>query len=669
MGGRLIAVRASQPAESATVTGPMWTPPAARVEASNLKAFMAWQQQERGRAFGDYQALHAWSVARLEDFWADFWEWAGVIAETRGERVLVDGDKMPGARFFPDAKLNFAENLLRHCGDGPALIFRREDGLEREMSGHELAALVSRVAQALLAMGVAPGDRVAAYLPNIPEAIACMAGAAAVGAVWTSCSPDFGVQGVLDRFGQVEPKVMLSVDGYVYATKRLDIRDKVKEVAEGLPTVEKLVIIPFLEQAPDLSGMAGAVSLADWLAPHAAGPTPYKRLPFDHPLYILYSSGTTGAPKCIVHKAGGVLLQHLKEYLLQTDVKPGMRHFYFTTLGWMMWNWLVSGLTAGATLMLYDGSPFHPDGNVLWNYVADKKIDIYGTSAKYIEGCIKGGIDPMRTHDLTSLRSVLSTGSVLVPEGFDYVYEHVKQDVCLASISGGTDLCGCFVAGDPTGAVWRGEIQAPALAMDVATLRDDGTRADVGEKGELCCMNPFPSMPLGFWNDPDGARYFDAYFSTYPNVWRHGDYAAFTEHGGMIIYGRSDATLNPGGVRIGTAEIYRQVEQLEEVVESIVIGQEFEGDTRVVLFVRLRDGLTLDDDLVQRIRRRVRENASPRHVPAKVLQVADIPRTRSGKIVELAVRDVVHGRPIKNQEALANPEALDEFRGRAELSA
>ncbi len=391
------------------------------------------------------------------------------------------------------------------------------------------------------------------------------------------------------------------------------------------------------------------------------------QLPFDHPLYILYSSGTTGAPKCIVHKAGGVLLQHLKEYILHTDIKPGMRHFYFTTLGWMMWNWQTSGLAAGATLMLYDGSPFHPDGNVLWDYAAEEKFDVFGTSAKYLEGCLKGGIEPIKTHDLGRLKTILSTGSVLVPEGFDYVYERVKADVCLASISGGTDLCGCFVGGVPTQPVWRGEIQAPALAMDVATLLEDGSRAPVGEKGELCCMGPFPSMPIGFWNDQDGSRYFDAYYSTYENVWRHGDFAAFTDHGGMIIYGRSDATLNPGGVRIGTAEIYRQVEQLQEVLESIVIGQDFDGDVRVVLFVKLREGQTLDADLIQRIKHRIRQGASPRHVPSKVLQVHDIPRTRSGKIVELAVRDVVHNRPIKNKEALDNPEALEQFRDREEL--
>ncbi len=649
------------------MTDPLWKPSVERSAASNLVAFMDWQREERGRIFTDYENLHTWSVNDQHSFWSDFWDWAGVISQEKGDRILVDADKMPGAAYFPDARLNFSENLLRYCSENAAIIFRREDGLQREVSGYALVALAGKVSRALLAMGIKPGDRVAGFLPNIPEAIAIMAGAAAIGATWTSCSPDFGVQGVLDRFGQVRPKVMATVDGYVYAGKHIDIRDKVKDVAQAIDSLEQLIVIPFLENAPDLRNLPKALTLNDWLHGHSDAAPDYVQLPFDHPLYILYSSGTTGAPKCIVHKAGGVLLQHLKEYILHTDIKPGMRHFYFTTLGWMMWNWQTSGLAAGATLMLYDGSPFHPDGNVLWDYAAEEKFDVFGTSAKYLEGCLKGGIEPIKTHDLGRLKTILSTGSVLVPEGFDYVYERVKADVCLASISGGTDLCGCFVGGVPTQPVWRGEIQAPALAMDVATLLEDGSRAPVGEKGELCCMGPFPSMPIGFWNDQDGSRYFDAYYSTYENVWRHGDFAAFTDHGGMIIYGRSDATLNPGGVRIGTAEIYRQVEQLQEVLESIVIGQDFDGDVRVVLFVKLREGQTLDADLIQRIKHRIRQGASPRHVPSKVLQVHDIPRTRSGKIVELAVRDVVHNRPIKNKEALDNPEALEQFRDREEL--
>ena len=647
---------------------PMWTPSEARVTSSNMRAFMDYQADVHGREFEDYRALHAWSVEDQAAFWSDFWDWSEVIAETKGDRILIDGDKMPGAKYFPDAKLNFAENLLRHASEGPALMFRREDGMERTMSGDELEATASRVAQALLAMGVEPGDRVAAYLPNIPESVACMAGAAAIGAVWTSCSPDFGVQGVLDRFGQIEPKVMLTVDGYVYAGRGQDIRGKVAEVVAGLPKLEKLVVIPFLENRPDLEALPSAELFDAWLADFPAGPVPYEQLPFDHPLYILYSSGTTGVPKCIVHCAGGVLLQHLKEHILHVDVKLGDRLFYFTTMGWMLWNWLTTGLASGATVMLYDGSPFHPDGNVLWDYAAERKFKVFGASAKFFEGCQKGGVNPAENHDLSELKTILSTGSVLLPEGFDYVYEHVKEDVCLASIAGGTDLVACLVGGDPTSPVYRGEIQAPMLGMDTATLLEDGTRAPVGEKGELCCLKPCPSLPLGFWDDPDGARYHAAYYDIYPNVWRHGDYAAFMETGGMVIYGRSDATLNPAGVRIGTAEIYRQVEQLEEVVESIVIGQEWEGDTRVVLFVKLRDELTLNDDLIQRIRKRVREHASPRHVPAKVLQVQDIPRTRSGKIVELGVRDIVHGREVKNQEALDNPEALEHFRDRPELT-
>jgi len=647
---------------------PMWTPSEERIASSNMRAFMDYQADVHGREFEDYRSLHAWSVEDQAAFWSDFWDWSEVIAETKGDRILIDGDKMPGAQYFPDAKLNFAENLLRHASEGPALMFRREDGMERTMSGRELEATASRVAQALLAMGVEPGDRVAAYLPNIPESVACMAGAAAIGAVWTSCSPDFGVQGVLDRFGQIEPKVMLTVDGYVYAGKGQDIRGKVAAVVAGLPNLEKLVVIPFLENRPDLEALRSAELFDAWLADFPAGAMPYKQLPFDHPLYILYSSGTTGVPKCIVHCAGGVLLQHLKEHILHVDVKLGDRLFYFTTMGWMLWNWLTTGLASGATVMLFDGSPFHPDGNVLWDYAAERKFKVFGASAKFFEGCQKGGINPAENHDLSELKTILSTGSVLLPEGFDYVYEHVKEDVCLASIAGGTDLVACLVGGDPTSPVYRGEIQAPMLGMDTGTLLEDGKRAPVGEKGELCCLKPCPSLPLGFWDDPDGSRYHAAYYEVYPNVWRHGDYAAFMETGGMVIYGRSDATLNPAGVRIGTAEIYRQVEQLEEVFESIVIGQEWEGDTRVVLFVKLRDDLAINDDLIQRIRKRVREHASPRHVPAKVLQVQDIPRTRSGKIVELAVRDIVHGREVKNHEALDNPEALEHFRDRPELN-
>lgn len=644
---------------------PLWEPSPERVAATNLRDFIGKIEREHGVALPDYAALHRWSVDNLEACWNAIWDFCGVVGE-KGGRILVDGDRMPGAKFFPDARLNFAENLLKHRGPEPAMIFRREDGLQRHVSRDEAHALASRISRALRALGVRPGDRIAGYLPNMPESIIAMLGATSLGAVWSSCSPDFGVQGVLDRFGQIEPRVLFTVDGYKYAGKGIDQRPKLKEIQAQLPTVEKVVVIPFLEDRPDVAGIPNAVLLDDFLRPFEAGEIEFERVPFDHPLYILFSSGTTGVPKCIVHSVGGALLMNLKEHVLHTDEKPGDRLFYFTTLGWMMWNWLVGGLAAGSTLMLYDGSPFHPDGNVLWDYAAEEGFDIFGTSAKYIDSIRKAGLEPAKTHDLSRLKTILSTGSPLVAEGFDYVYEHIKRDLHLASISGGTDLCGCFVGGNPIGPVWRGEIQAPSLAMKVEVFDEDGRPLERG-KGELVCTRPFPSMPVGFWNDPDGSRYRAAYYERFPNVWCHGDYAEWTPHGGMIIYGRSDATLNPGGVRIGTAEIYRQVEQLEEVVESIVIGQEWDGDTRVILFVRLRDGLTLDQELIDRIRKRIRENASPRHMPAKIIQIADIPRTKSGKIVELAVRDVVHGRPVKNKEALDNPQALELYENLPEL--
>ena len=645
----------------------LWQPSEERKAQANLIAFMREVEGKFGLRLDDYDAVHRWSVERPDQFWPAVWDFCGIVASARGERVLVDGDRMPGAKFFPDARLNFAENLLRHRGAEPALIFRREDGLSRTLSRDELRAVVSRVARALTEQGIRPGDRVVGYLPNMPEAIVCKLAAASIGAVWSSCSPDFGVRGVLDRFGQIEPRVLFTVDGYKYAGKDIDQSGKLKEILADLPTVERVVVIPFLRDRPDLAGIAKAVGWEDFLAGHGAGEIAFAQVPFDHPLCILYSSGTTGMPKCIVHSQGGGLLTNAKEHVLHVDEKPGDRVFYFTTLGWMMWNWLVGGLTAGSTLLLYDGSPFHPAPTVLWDFARDAGMTVFGTSAKYIDGIRKAGVAPIRTHELPALRAILSTGSPLMAEGFDYVYEQVKQDVHLASISGGTDLYGCFVGGNPLGPVWRGEIQAPTLAMAVDVWDENG-RPVRQQKGELVCTNPFPSMPVGFWNDPDGSRYRAAYFERFPGAWTHGDWAEWTEHGGMIIYGRSDATLNPGGVRIGTAEIYRQVEQLDEVVESIVIGQDWDNDTRVVLFLRLREGLSLDQGLADRIKRRIRENASPRHVPAKIIQVAEIPRTKSGKIVELAVRDVVHGRAVKNIEALDNPHALELYRDLPELA-
>ena len=650
------------------MSAPLWTPSKERVANTNLMAFMRQAETEWGVKLPDYDAAHAWSVAQPEQFWVSVWTFCDIVAESRGQRVLVDGDKMPGAQWFPDARLNFAENMLRWRNDQPAMIFRGEDGRRRALSFNQLHDEVSQLAQALKAHGIQPGDRIGGYLPNIPEAIIAMLAATSLGAVWSSCSPDFGVRGVLDRFGQIEPRLIVTVDGYFYAGKRIDIRERTAEIRAGLPSVEKLVVVPFLEDDPDVGALVNAVTLPTFVAGFVAGEIDFAQLPFNHPLYILYSSGTTGAPKCIVHGAGGTLIRMLEEHVLQVDEKPGDRLFYFTTLGWMMWNWLVAGLGAGSTLLLYDGSPFHPGPEVLFNLAEQEKMTIFGTSAKYIDSINKAGLEPAKSHDLSSLRSMLSTGSPLAPESFDYVYEKVKRDIALVSMSGGTDIAGCFVAGNPLAPVWRGEIQAPALGMK-AEVFDAAGKSVTGEKGELVCTRSFPSIPTGFWNDPGDKRLRAAYFEEYPNIWHQGDYAEITEHGGMIIYGRSDATLNPGGVRIGTAEIYRQVEQLDEVVEALVIGQEWDNDTRVVLFVRLREGLTLDDALIHRIRKQVRANASPRHVPARVVQVTDIPRTKSGKIVELAVRDMVHGRPVKNVEALDNPEALDLYRDLPELQA
>jgi acetoacetyl-CoA synthetase len=607
-----------------------------------------------------YAELHAWSVERAEAFWNLLWEFCEVQGARAGP-TLSSGERMPGAQWFPQAKLNFAQNLLRRRDDGDAIVFWGEERVRRRLSHRNLYDLVSRLAQALADVGVGKGDRVAGYLPNLPEATAAMLATASLGAIWSSCSPDFGAQGMLERFGQIEPKVLFCADGYLYGGKEFDSQDKAQAALEKLPSVEECVVVDYLGR-PASAG----TPLDEFLEPFDAGDMSFEQVEFNHPLYILYSSGTTGVPKCIVHGTGGTLLQHLKEHRLHSDVKAGDRLFYFTTLGWMMWNWLMSGLASGATLLLYDGSPFVGRGRLLFDFADEAGMTHFGTSAKFIDAIAKAGLKPRETHRLEKLRAVLSTGSPLLPEGFDYVYNDVKKDLCLSSISGGTDIVSCFVLGNPTGPVWRGEIQAAGLGLAVAVFDEQG-QSVTGEKGELVCTRPFPCMPVGFWNDPDGAKYRAAYFEKYPNVWRHGDWCEITGHDGFIIYGRSDTVLNPGGVRIGTAEIYRQVEQLDEVAESLVIGQDWQGDVRVLLFVKLKEGLSLDEQLVGAIKKRIRENTTPRHVPAKVLQVPDIPRTRSGKIVELAVREVVHGRPVKNLEALANPEALEHFRGRPEL--
>ncbi|KQV68321.1 acetoacetate--CoA ligase [Rhizobium sp. Root1220] len=643
---------------------PLWVPSRASIEASPMYAFMQRCNRDFGLSMANFHDLHAWSVANREQFWTQVWDFCAVRGE-RGGRALLDGDVMLDARFFPDARLNFAENLLSGKGAGDAIIFRGEDKVVDRWSWDRLRNLVSRLQQAFKAQGIGPGDRIAAMMPNMPETVALMLAAASIGAVWSSCSPDFGEQGVLDRFGQIEPKLFIACDAYWYGGKLQDVTAKAATVSKSLGV--PCVLVHYAGEAK-VGEMAGARMLDDFVAPFAAAPLEFAQLPFSHPLYILFSSGTTGVPKCIVHGAGGTLLQHLKEHRLHCGLQAGERLFYFTTCGWMMWNWLVSGLAVGATLCLFDGSPFAPDGNVLFDFARDEKFAVFGTSAKYIDAVRKSGLTPRTSHDLSSLRLMTSTGSPLSPEGFAFVYDGIKDDVQLASISGGTDIVSCFVLGNPLQPVWRGEIQGAGLGLAMDVWDDEG-RPVRQEKGELVCTKAFPSMPVMFWNDPDGAKYKAAYFERFENIWCHGDFAEWTEHGGIVIHGRSDATLNPGGVRIGTAEIYNQVEQMDEVAEALCIGQEWDDDVRVVLFLRLAPGVSLTDELVKAVKARIRTGASPRHVPAKVIAVNDIPRTKSGKIVELAVREIVHGRPVKNKEALANPEALDLFAGLEELRA
>lgn len=667
---------------------PLWIPSRERTRASNLAAFAAWLAEEGGpspdlpRPPDPYHALWRWSIEDQEAFWSAAWDWFGIVGE-RGGRVLVDGDHMPSARYFPDARLNFAENLLRRRTDDPAIIAWAEDGRRRVVSWRELHDITSRLAQAMRDAGVGPGDRVAALLPNVPEAVAVLLAAASIGAVLSTASPDFGARGVIDRFGQVGPRLLFVTDGYGYRGRRFETLSRVPEILDGLPTVERTVVVPnpaapsgdpahddpaaaaptaapTVAHAPELPG---AVPFDTFIRPFEAREIDFVRLPFDHPLYILFSSGTTGVPKCIVHRAGGVLLQHIKEHQLHCDIKAGDRVFYFTTLGWMMWNWLVSALASEATILLWDGSPVHPGNDALFDFADGTGMTLMGVSPGYLGALRKEGVSPCDTHRLSSLRTLLCTGSPLAAAGFEYVYEHVKRDVHLVSISGGTDLCACFVGAIPGWPVRAGEIQGPALGMAVDVFSPGGSSME-GEKGELVCTRPFPSLPLGFLNDDDGSRYLGTYFERFPGIWHHGDYAEKTGTGGYVIHGRSDATLNVHGVRIGTAEIYRPVEGMPEVAEALAVGQRRGEGTRMVLFVRLAPGLRLDDALRDRIRTVLRTQASPRHVPARIVQVDDIPRTRSGKIVELAVTAVVHGEPVKNVEALANPEALEQFRGR-----
>ncbi|KAI9022412.1 acetoacetyl-CoA synthetase [Hyaloraphidium curvatum] len=651
---------------AAVAEPPLWTPSPARAAGANLHRLRSALSSRLGVPINDYKELHTASVAHPGEFWAAVWDDCGLVGE-RGER-MVDREGMPGTRFFPDAQICYAENLLQRKGPGDAIVFWGEDKARARWSWDHLRSTVAGLQRWLLAQGVTKGDRVAAMLPNMPETIAVLLAVNGIGAVFSSCSPDFGVRGVMDRFGQIEPKVFVSVDGYHYANKPIMVGDKVREVAGQLPTVKAVLVVDYLGEAGALAESLGnGTTFADAVAPSSETEPIFERMPFSHPLYILFSSGTTGIPKCIVHSAGGSLIQHVKEHAYQCDLREGDRAFYFATCGWMMWNWLVSGLALGETLCLYDGSPFHPAPGILFDYAEQEKFALFGTSAKYLDGLRKANLRPRDTHDLSSLRAVTSTGSPLAPETFSYVYQAIKSDLHLASISGGTDIVSCFVLGDPTAPVYRGEIQAAGLGMAVDVWSEDG-RPVRCEKGELVCTKPFPSMPVGFWNDPQGKKYRAAYFERFPGVWHHGDFAEWTARGGMVIHGRSDATLNPQGVRIGTAEIYAQVELIPEVVEALAIGQDWDNDVRVVLFVRLAQGKSLTPELVKRIKDQIRTGASPRHVPAVVLAVADFPRTRSGKLTELAVREVVAGREVKNVEAIANPESLALFMDLPELA-
>ena len=645
---------------------PLWAPTLERIQNTLLSRFMQEVGDLQNRIFLDYESLWQWSVEELDAFWQAVWNFCGVIGE-RSDNVLRNRDVLFDSEFFPGARLNYAENLLLGAQSDPVLIFRHESGKRREVTWQQLSDQVSRLQQALQDLGVERGDRVAGYLPNIPDAVVAMLATTSLGAVWSSCSPDFGINGLKDRFGQIEPKVLFTADGYTYSGKSFDSLRVMAELGESIGSVNKIVVIPFLDERPriDVLGKKG-VLLTDLCAYYAEKPVQFTPVSFRDPLFILFSSGTTGLPKCFVHTVGGTLLHHLKEHQLQCDIRPKDRLLYFTTCGWAMWNWQVSALASGATLILYEGSPFYPNAYALADIVAAEQVTHFGTSAKYLDSCAKQEVKPIENHEFSALRTILSTGSPLSAEGFRYVYQSWKSDACLSSISGGTDIIGCFVGGDPIGPVYAGQCQKRHLGMDVQVFDSDG-RAIIGEPGELVCLTPHPGMPLGFLNDPDRQRYFDAYFARFDNAWCHSDWVELTPEKGMIFYGRSDATLNPGGVRIGTAEIYRQVENIEEILEAVVIGQDWDNDVRVVLFVRLREGVELSDGLVQRVKSEIRANATPRHVPAKILAVPDIPRTHSGKITELAVRDVVHGRPVRNVESLSNPQSLEYFKDLAAL--
>ena len=644
----------------------LWEPSEDKIKNSNMYRFMGLINEKYNQSFTEYDPLYQWSIENIPDFWAAMWEFADIKASKPYDQVIDDVTKMPGAKWFSGARLNFAENLLRYRDDQVALIFKGEDHDSTTMTYSELYDEVARVTKSLKQAGVQAGDRVAAFMPNMPETIVAMLAATSLGATWSSCSPDFGIKGVLDRFGQIKPKVLFTANGYWFKGKSLDSIERISDILKQLPSLEKVVVVPYTEQDPDISGVPNAIHYRDFKSPDSNLEIEFEQLPFEHPLYIMYSSGTTGLPKCMVQSAGGILIHQLKELMLHTDLKREDTIFYFTTCGWMMWNWLTSSLGVGASLVLFDGNPFHPDPGALWKMAQDEKITIFGTSAGYIAALQNAGAKPGKEYDLTPLKAVLSTGSPLSVEGFEFIYEEVKKDLQLASIAGGSDLNGCFALGNPMGPVYAGELQCRGLAMNVEAFDEDG-KPVINQQGELVCTAPFPSMPIYFWDDPKGEKYHAAYFDVYPNIWRHGDFIEINDHGGVVIYGRSDATLNPGGVRIGTAEIYRQVEQLEEIADSLVVGQDWKNDIRVILFVQMAEGCDLTDDLKNKIKKTIRANASPRHVPAKILAVPEILYTLNMKKVEIAVKKVIQGQEVKNKDALKNPEILDFYANLKEL--
>jgi len=645
---------------------PLWEPSEQRIKGSNMYRFMQNVNQTQGINCTDYNELYQWSVENIEAFWTELWRFAGIKASKEYQRVIDDPTRMVGAQWFTESRLNFAENLLRYRDEETALIFRGEDTVRRSLTYKELYAATAKVAAALRQAGIVAGDRVVGFMPNMPEAIIAMLAATSIGAIWSSCSPDFGIKGVLDRFGQTRPRILFTADGYYFKGKAIDCLGKISKIIKEIPSIEKTIVVPYTRETPDISNLPGAINYLDFSS-NDASKIEFAQLPFEHPLYIMYSSGTTGLPKCMVQSAGGVLLHQLKELLLHTDLKRDDTIFYFTTCGWMMWNWLTTSLAVGATLVLFDGNPFHPGPDALWRMAEEEKISVFGTSAGYIAALKNAGVKPGKQFDLSPLKALLSTGSPLSKEDFRFIYQEVKADLQLASISGGSDLNGCFALGNPMGPVYEGELQCRGLAMKVFAYDENGTPV-VGTQGELVCTAPFPSMPIYFWDDQDGKKYHAAYFEGFPGAWTHGDFIEVTERGGLIMYGRSDATLNPGGVRIGTAEIYRIIEQMEEIEDSVVVGHKWQNDSRVILFVKMKSSYDLTDELQQRIRKNIRGNASPRHVPAKIIEVPDIPYTLNMKKVELAVQKMIHGREVKNKDALKNPESLDFFADIKELN-